>query len=166
MRCSGWAGSSATRTILTRESADGALAVYLLDTDHIAILQRQPEPAYSALTRRMDEHPVERFFISVASFHEQAVGCHGYLNRQRREDDIIRGYSMFLQLLSTFATYTVLPYDKAAAGAFRRIRNIQIGTMDLRIAATALSRDFTVLSRNTVHFGRVPGLRVEDWTVA
>jgi tRNA(fMet)-specific endonuclease VapC len=36
--------------------------------------------------------------------------------------------------------------------------------MDLRIAAIALARGFTVLSRNTVDFSRVPELTVEDWT--
>jgi len=36
--------------------------------------------------------------------------------------------------------------------------------MDLRIAATAMANDFTLLSRNLVDFRQVPGLRVEDWT--
>jgi tRNA(fMet)-specific endonuclease VapC len=41
---------------------------------------------------------------------------------------------------------------------------IRIGTMDLRIAAIALSRNLTVLTRNLSDFGKVPGLRIEDWT--
>jgi tRNA(fMet)-specific endonuclease VapC len=37
--------------------------------------------------------------------------------------------------------------------------------MDLRIAAVALTRNMSVLTRNLVDFERVPGLTVEDWTV-
>lgn len=40
----------------------------------------------------------------------------------------------------------------------------RIGTMDLKIAAIALANDATLLSRNLRDFGKVPGLRVEDWT--
>jgi predicted nucleic acid-binding protein len=36
--------------------------------------------------------------------------------------------------------------------------------MDLRIAATALSRDFTLLTGNLRDFRKVAGLRVEDWS--
>jgi tRNA(fMet)-specific endonuclease VapC len=35
--------------------------------------------------------------------------------------------------------------------------------MDLKIAAVALTNDALLLSANLREFGRVPGLRVEDW---
>ena len=38
-----------------------------------------------------------------------------------------------------------------------------IGNHDLFIAAHARSRDMTLVTRNAREFGRVPGLRVEDW---
>ncbi len=36
--------------------------------------------------------------------------------------------------------------------------------MDLRIASIVLSRGLTLLARNAQDFGRVLGLRFEDWT--
>lgn len=60
----------------------------------------------------------------------------------------------------------ILPYDRDANVAFDslRARRVRIGTFDLRIAAMALSRGFTLLSRNLVDFRQVPGLDVQDWT--
>jgi tRNA(fMet)-specific endonuclease VapC len=45
-----------------------------------------------------------------------------------------------------------------------RQAGIRIGTMDLKIAAIALTHDAMLLSRNLSDFKKVPGLRVEDWT--
>jgi tRNA(fMet)-specific endonuclease VapC len=59
-------------------------------------------------------------------------------------------------------------FGQAAADKFEDLRKnrIRIGTMDLRIAPIALVNDYTVLTRNLVEFEKVPGLKVEDWTVA
>jgi tRNA(fMet)-specific endonuclease VapC len=61
----------------------------------------------------------------------------------------------------------LLDFDAAASHEFVRLRKggIRIGTMDLRIAAIALAHDALLISRNLVDFQKVPGLRVEDWTV-
>ena len=45
----------------------------------------------------------------------------------------------------------------------RRSR-VRIGSMDLKIAAIAVSRKATLLSRNRADVHQVPGLQVEDWT--
>ena len=57
----------------------------------------------------------------------------------------------------------VLGFDGKCAERFQLLfkQRLRVGTMDLRIAATALVHDLTVLTRNTVDFERVPGLRVE-----
>lgn len=54
-----------------------------------------------------------------------------------------------------------------AAAEFERLRKqrIRIGTMDLKIAAIALANNATLLSKNLRDFGKVPGLKVEDWSV-
>ncbi|MEL6903712.1 MAG: type II toxin-antitoxin system VapC family toxin, partial [Cyanobacteria bacterium J06606_4] len=45
-----------------------------------------------------------------------------------------------------------------------RSRKVRVGTMDLRIAATALSNNLTLLTRNMKDFDKVPNLHTEDWT--
>jgi len=67
--------------------------------------------------------------------------------------------------LDRYLKLTVLEFDEAAAAEFERLQRsrIRIGTMDLKIAAIALSRGATVLTRNLKDFSRVPGLRAEDW---
>lgn len=65
-----------------------------------------------------------------------------------------------------YARAVLLDFDEAAATKFDELRSARlgIGTQDLKIAAIALARNATLLSRNLKDFMKVPGLRVEDWT--
>jgi tRNA(fMet)-specific endonuclease VapC len=139
---------------------------YLLDTDHISFLQRRSAPEHTILMARMSQHALADFAFSVVSFHEQALGAHTYVGRARTTAELIRGYTLFGDILRGFLNAPVLPFD-AAAGAVLdslRTRHIRIAAMDFRIAAIALSRGLIVLTRNTLDFGRVPDLLTEDWT--
>jgi tRNA(fMet)-specific endonuclease VapC len=69
--------------------------------------------------------------------------------------------------LDNYRFTPVLDFDENAADVFQRLRQARIrtGTMDLKIASIVLSRGDTLLSRNLVHFSKVPDLHVEDWSV-
>lgn len=140
--------------------------MFILDTDHLGILQCRSQPEFGNLTRRMREHRLEDFFVTIASFHEQVMGWNAYIQRARDAQGVVRGYAMFQSVLSDFATMNVLPFDSNAAQAFADLRKsgVRVDTMDLRIGAIALVHGFTVLTRNATDFTRIPGLRVEDWT--
>jgi tRNA(fMet)-specific endonuclease VapC len=141
--------------------------MFVLDTDHVVISQQQSAPEYDHLIRRVRERDPTDFFVSIISFHEQVMGWNVYISRAKDPAGVVRGYERLQRVLSNFLEAQVLAFDDAAADVFEELRRqrIRIGTMDLRIASIALSRDMTVLSRNLADFRRVPGLKIEDWTL-
>jgi len=142
--------------------------MFLLDTDHLGIIQAEKQPEYDRIRARMDEYSPDDFSVSIVSFHEQVNGWNAYLNRAKGREGMVMAYDKFLRILADFARMNVAPFDMAAATTFESLRGqgIRIGTMDLRIAAIALARNWAVLTRNLVDFEKVPGLSVEDWTIS
>jgi tRNA(fMet)-specific endonuclease VapC len=140
---------------------------FLLDTDHISILQRGAGQEFVALSGRVGRHKSSDLAFSIISFHEQIVGCHTYISRARDSAGVIRGYEMLTRVIRGFSVAPVLPFDTAAATAFDGLttQRTRVGTMDLRIAAIALSRGLILLTRNVRDFGKVAGLQLMDWTV-
>ena len=106
------------------------------------------------------------FFTPIVSFHEQVQGWNAYLARAKSPVGLAKGYSRLEKILTDFSQSRVASFDDDAALQFELLRSqrIRIGTMDLRIAAIALVRAYTVLSRNLVDFQKVPGFTAEDWT--
>ncbi|MBI3942604.1 MAG: type II toxin-antitoxin system VapC family toxin [Chloroflexi bacterium] len=66
---------------------------------------------------------------------------------------------------------TVVDFDMDAAITYGRLRaylegqGTPLGSLDMLIAAQALSRDLTLVTHNTREFERVPDLIVEDWVI-
>ena len=140
--------------------------MYVLDTDHLGILQRVSDPHYAAISRRISQHAQSDFFVTIVSFHEQVLGWTAYIAKARKTDGVVRGYTRLSTILKDFSTAQILSFDDSAASIFdnQRRQRVRIGTMHLRIASIALARDMTVLTRNLVDFQQVTNLKVEDWT--
>jgi len=84
--------------------------------------------------------------------------------RSARQEKNTEALQMFL------APLEILPFDDRAAVHYGRIRaqlegkGTPIGSMDLLIAAHALSIAAVVVTSNEGEFRRVPGLEIVNWT--
>ena len=72
-------------------------------------------------------------------------------------------------VLAVLNRLPVMPFDLAAArvharlGADLKARGVSVGAHDLIIAATAVSIDFAVITRDLRSFPRIDGLIVKRW---
>ena len=138
----------------------------ILDTDVLTIIQRRRGIEYTRLARRLNQVD-DDVAVTIVSFEEQMRGWLTYISRAKNETHEIEGYARLKALLEDFQTRPVLDYDAKATVAFRELvsQRVRIGTMDLKIAAIALSHDALLITRNVRDFVKVPGLSVEDWTL-
>lgn len=140
--------------------------MFLLDSDHISVLWYSGGDDYKALMENIDTRSASECFVSIVTFEEQMRGWLAYVSKSTSADGVVKGYANLQSVISQFSQSQVASFDDAAADVFTDLKKqrIRIGTMDLRIASIAIASDFTLLTRNTVDFERVPNLRFEDWT--
>ncbi|MBI3760966.1 MAG: type II toxin-antitoxin system VapC family toxin [Chloroflexi bacterium] len=64
------------------------------------------------------------------------------------------------------ADFPLLDFDETAAEQSERLRQRyhRLGTNDLRVAAIALTAGAVLVTRNTIHFAKIGGLPLEDWS--
>ncbi len=139
----------------------------VLDTDMLSIVQREEGPAYARVSGRLMATRDRAVVVTIISFEEQARGWLAVAARARTSHAQLEAYRRLLEFLQDFSRRKVLAFDKVAIARFEELRKarLRIGTMDLRISAITLAHDATLLSRNLKDFRRVPGLKVEDWTL-
>ena len=130
---------------------------FLLDTNVISSLVRDPQGEVAV---RVGREAPDALLTSIVVIGEIAFGFARQPSRalERQTAKILRGIQ-------------ILDLDDAAASAYGTIRaklqrlGTPIGANDLWIAAHALALDATLITANEREFRRVPGLRVEDWSV-
>jgi tRNA(fMet)-specific endonuclease VapC len=130
---------------------------YLLDTNVcIAYLTRR-SPRLAAQIRSLS--PRDLVLCSVV----KAELLYGARKSAKVEANLAR-------LGAFFAPLTCLPFDDLSAEHYGLIRaeleqrGTPVGPNDLMIAAIARAHGLTLVTANLDEFGRVPALRVEDWS--
>lgn len=137
--------------------------LFILDTDHITLLQH----GHSMLVNRLSAVPPEHIAVTIVSATEQLKGRLAQVNRAKTATEVIYAFARFQEALNFYLTVPVLPYDEPAAAQFthfREINKIRPGTQDLRIASIVLSREATLVTRNRRDFEIIPGLSLDDWS--
>lgn len=138
----------------------------ILDTDHLTVIQRQSQPTYSMLRARLGRIPATDVGTTIINVEEQLRGWLAVIGRSKRLEQEIAAYRHLHVLLSFFEAIPVLEFDETAAQRYLELRRsrIRLGSMDLKIAAVAITRGAILLSRNIGDFRQIPGLTVQDWT--
>ncbi|MEK6409681.1 MAG: type II toxin-antitoxin system VapC family toxin [Acidobacteriota bacterium] len=139
--------------------------MYVLDTDHLSLLEHRGTFDRQLLLRKLKLVEAEGVSTTIVSFEEQMRGRLAYLSRARTMAQQIDAYRRLREQLDGYRSILVLDFDESAAQEYQRLKGVRtrVGTMDLKIAAVVLANDATLLSRNLVDSRRVPNLRVEDW---
>jgi tRNA(fMet)-specific endonuclease VapC len=131
---------------------------WLLDTNHWIILLKGSCPPLQDKLRLIS--PDEVWLCSVVK-EELYHGAEGYEDKTAR----------LARLDAVFERHASVPFDDEAAAIAGRLRKQLeargevIGPHDMQIAAIALQHGWTLATHNTDEFGRVPGLKLEDWTI-
>lgn len=78
---------------------------------------------------------------------------------------------MLAQVQTFLAGFVSLPFDDTAAREYAIVRadlvakGTPIGANDLLIAAIALANHLVLVTHNTRDFGRITGLKLDDWQI-
>ncbi len=129
---------------------------YLLDTNVCIRLLNNTSPAVAS---RLAKQQAEDIYLCTVVQMELYYGAY----RSAKTEENVALLERF------FGQFRILPFAPQAAQLAGEIRSqlaalgTPIGPYDLQIAAIALANDMTLVTHNTAEFGRVTGLKIEDW---
>ena len=130
-------------------------APYMLGTDMFSYIVNDRHPCL----RSRFTSVVERVCVSAITYAEARYGARK--KASSRLDSLI---GMFSEIIE------IVPWTDAEAYAYIRCelekKGTPIGANDTLIAAAARTRNAILVTNNTAHFSRVPGLAVENWLVS
>ena len=133
------------------------MITFMLDTNIcIYIIKKKPEQ----VLRRLKNTRISDIGVSSITLSELEYGA----AKSSRPDQ------NKIALVQFLAPLEILSYDDIAAQEYGKIREslerqgTPIGSMDLLIAAHALSLNCTLVTNNEREFSRVASLRIENWT--
>lgn len=139
--------------------------MYILDTDLLTLAFQGRGDDATQLKKRLAQVSRNEVATTIVNYEEQMRGWLSFAAKAKDVSGLVDAYRKLEKYLEDFKHIPLLSFSEAAAVEFQRLRkSVRIGTMDLRIAAVALTLDATVLLRNLKDFEKVPGLKVEDWS--
>jgi tRNA(fMet)-specific endonuclease VapC len=140
--------------------------MYILDTDHLSLIQRNGQEGKRILAKLATVEAVA-VAVTVITYEEPIRGRLNFLSRAKTLDEQVLAYDGLQRLAVDYQSIIIIPFSRAAALEHQRLRKVypRTGNMDLKIAAIALTHNATLLTRNESDFGQIIELRIEDWTI-
>jgi tRNA(fMet)-specific endonuclease VapC len=139
--------------------------MYILDTDHLSLIQRNGLEGKRILTRLAAVEKTE-VAVTVVTYEEQVRGRLSVLSRAKTLDEQVLAYQGLQQLVKDYRTIVIVPFSLTAALEHQRLREAhpRLGNMDVKIAAISITNNAILLTRNASDFGQIGELQTGDWS--
>jgi len=113
--------------------------MYILDTDHLSVLDRGGSNA-QRLLQKLSSVNTEQVATSIISYEEQTRGWLSYLAKAQTNAQQVEAYRQLKRQLANYCAIPVLDFDEQATQEFQRLKQEypRLGTMDLKIASIVL----------------------------
>lgn len=128
---------------------------YLIDTNIIIYRLKNLGNVNANFLKNKDNH----MSLSVISYGELVFGAKKSKAVEKNMETVNAIKSIFPLLEITSEIMNIFGEVKAYTQKIGKT----IDDMDLLIAATAITNNFTLVTHNTKHFKNIPNLKVEDW---
>jgi tRNA(fMet)-specific endonuclease VapC len=139
------------------------MTVFLLDTTTLTLLQHK----HPVVRANFVAHHGNAVVITSVNIEEALGGWYTALRQARTNADQARAASLLsdaFMFLSQFPVIALTADSLDRADQLVKLK-LNVGRMDLKIAALALELGATVVTNNARDFARVPGLAWVDWSV-
>ena len=128
---------------------------YLIDTNIIVYRLKNLGNVNANFLKNKDKH----MSLSVISYGELVFGAKKSKAVEKNMETVNAIKSIFPLLEITSEIMNIFGEIKAYTQKIGKT----IDDMDLLIAATAITNNFTLVTHNMKHFENIPNLKVEDW---
>ena len=141
------------------------MPAYVLDTDTITLFLHFKKQQAELVNRILSTQPIQ-LWVSIITVQEVIGGALSRLNNRRQSGDEMRACEFLRGIMGDIALFQFLPYDMQARQVFDGMTAAEkrVGRNDCKIAAIAMSRGYTVVTRNIKDFAQIRGAACEDWT--
>ena len=138
------------------------MILYLLDTDHLSLLQR----GHLQVMKRLSTTSPDEIAISIITAEEQLRGRFLQIRKFPSGSACVTAYRQLRETIEDLNTLAIVDFDPIAESLAQSLRkqHPRMGTQDRRIAAIAIANNFALVTRNFDDFNPIAGLTLQDWT--
>jgi tRNA(fMet)-specific endonuclease VapC len=138
------------------------MTIYVFDTDHLSLYGRNhPKIIENILAAKV------QLTTTAINVEEQLRGRLAQIAEAKDGRTKSIAYRFLVDTVMLLSEFTVLQYDAKSDDIYQSLKaqRVRIGTQDLRIASIVLACDDVLLTRNLQDFEKVPGLKIENWSI-
>jgi|SRR5580765_444170 len=138
------------------------MSLHILDTDTLSLFQ----DGHAAVITHAKTRPQEDVAITVLTIEEQLSGWYTVLRQAKDNTKLAWAYRRLAENVKFLSRLKIIAFDEPAIRRFQALLKLKlkVRATDLRIAATAIEHNATLVTRNARDFKLIPGLVIVDWS--